>query len=164
MRLLSAIVLLVASVTHAHAPAPSIVGTWRLVAFTAPDSTGRQRAVWGEHPNGQIIYTADGRMSAQLYDPTRAKLGAIAFARPFLGPQPTYGGMYTYFGRWTLDTKAHTVSHHVEGAMAPDWIGGTLVRGYRFVTPDRLELRVMTDATGRTIENGSVLVWERIGR
>jgi len=28
--------------------------------------------------------------------------------------------------------------------------------------PDRLELRVITDAAGRTRENGSILVWERV--
>jgi hypothetical protein len=48
--------------------------------------------------------------------------------------------------------------------MAPDWSGRTLVRAYRFIGPDRLELRVITDAAGRTRDDGSILVWERVGK
>jgi Lipocalin-like domain len=143
-------------------PPDAIVGTWRLVSFLSPDSTGQQRPVWGEHPAGLIIYTSDGHVSAQLYDPRRPRLGDIANATPFAGAQAQYGGLYTYFGTFSVDGNAHTVSHHVEGAMAPDWVGSTLVRAYRFLGPDRLELRVVTDAAGRTVENGSMLVWERV--
>ena len=140
----------------------AIVGTWRLVSFLSPDSTGQQRPVWGEHPTGLIIYTSDGHVSAQLYDPRRPGPGDIGNATPFAGAQAQYGGLYTYFGTFSVDGTAHTVSHHVEGAMAPDWIGSTLVRSYRFIAPDRLELRVVTDAAGRKVENGSILVWERV--
>jgi len=137
---------------------------WHVAArlLSQPGSTGQQRPVWGEHPTGLIIYTSDGHVSAQLYDPHRPRLGEIANATPFSGAQAQYGGLYTYFGTFSVDGNAHTVSHHVEGAMAPDWVGSTLVRAYRFLGPDRLELRVVTDAAGRTVENGSILVWERV--
>jgi hypothetical protein len=145
-------------------PADPIVGTWRLVSFSSADSTGQHRPVWGDHPTGLIIYTSDGHVSAQLYDPRRPRVGEIANAPPSAAEQGRYGGLYTYFGTYTLDADAHTVSHHVEGAMAPDWVGSTLVRGYRFLGPDRVELRVITDAAGRRRDNGSLLVWERVRR
>jgi hypothetical protein len=151
--------------TTAGAQSPdALVGTWRLVSFLSPDSTGQQRPAWGPHPTGLIIYTSDGHVSAQLYDPRRPRVGDIANATPSAAPQASYGGLYTYFGTFSVDVTAHTVSHHVEGAMAPDWVGSTLVRAYRFSGPDRLELRVVTDAAGRTRENGSVLEWERVRR
>ena len=151
--------------TTATAQTPDVmVGTWRLVSFVSPDSTGQQRPVWGEHPTGLIVYTADGHVSAQLYDPRRPRAGEIAKETPSAPAQPGYSGLYTYFGTFSVDTKARTVSHHVEGAMAPDWIGRTLVRAYRFIGPDRLELRVITDAAGRTRDDGSILVWERVGK
>lgn len=68
----------------------------------------------------------------------------------------------TYFGTYAVDSAAGTVTHTVEGAMAPDWIGARLVRGYRFLTQDRIELRVITDATGQRTPNASVLMWERV--
>src|SRR4051794_10227762 len=97
----------------------SVIGTWRLVSFVIPDSKGPPRVVWGEHPTGLIIYTADGHVSAQLYDPRRPRLGEIANATPLTPAQPAYGGLYTYFGTFSVDVSAHRVSHHVEGAMAP---------------------------------------------
>jgi len=143
---------------------PSIVGTWRLVSFVAADSTGTYRPVWGDHPSGLIVYTADGHMAAQLYDPTRAKVGPMANASPLAPAQPSFAGLYTYFGTFVLDTVKHTVAHHVEGAMAPDWVGATLVREYRFLTPNRIELRVLTDPSGRPAAGQSILVWERTRR
>lgn len=53
-------------------------------------------------------------------------------------------GLTTYFGRYTVGTVSHTVTHVVEGAMSPDWIGGKLVRMYRFIPLGRIELRVVT--------------------
>ena len=137
---------------------PSIVGVWRVVSFVSGDASGKWQAAWGDHPSGLIIYTSDGHVSAQLYDPRRPKLGQVTMALPLDPVQPSYQGLYTYFGTYVVDARAHTVSHHVEGAMAPDWVGSTLVRGYRFLDVNRLELRVITDASGRTIVNGPVLV------
>ena len=44
--------------------------------------------------------------------------------------------------------------------MAPDWIGTKLTRSYRFIEPNRVELRVVADAQVAAI--GLVLTWERI--
>lgn len=139
-----------------------LIGTWRLVSFVSPDSTGQRRPARGDDPVGLIIYTADGHVSAQLYDPRRPRLGDITNATPFAPAQASYGGLYTYFGRFSIDEAAHTVSHHVEGAMAPDWVGSTLIRAYRFIDSNRIELRVISNAAGRTVATGSVLVWERV--
>ena len=154
--------LLLISASAGAQSQPSVVGTWRLVSYVAADSTGEYRPVWGDHPAGLIVYTADGHMAAQLYDPTRARLGPLSNASPLAATQPSFVGLYTYFGTFDLDTVKQTVSHHVEGAMAPDWVGATLVREYRFLTPDRIELRVLTDATGKPAAGESILVWERI--
>ena len=158
--------LLVALLTApASAQTPdTIVGTWQLVSFLSADPSGQQRPVWGDHPSGLIIYTSDGHVSAQLYDPRRSRGAQTGDATPSPGAASRYGGLYTYFGTYAVDASAHTVSHHVQGAMAPDWVGSTLVRGYRFTGPDRLELRVITDASGRRHDNGSILLWERVRR
>lgn len=54
------------------------------------------------------------------------------------------------------------VPHRVEGAMAPEWIGRTLVCGYRFLPGNRIELRVITGPDGRPTTTGQMLVWERV--
>lgn len=141
---------------------PSLVGAWRLVSFVRTDSTGAVQPVWDDRPTGLIIYTANGSMAAQLYDSRRPPLGV---ARERVAPEAARTallGLTTYFGTYTVDRTAGTVAHTVEGAMLPDWIGGTLVRAYRFLGPDRVELRVVTDASGQRVANGAVLLWQRV--
>jgi hypothetical protein len=64
-------------------------------------------------------------------------------------------------GRYRVDASRGTVTHVIEGAMSPDWIGTELVRGYRFRGPNRVELRVVTTAEGQAAGD-TVLVWERV--
>ena len=141
--------------------APEIVGTWRLVSMVRVDSAGKTVPFWDDHPAGLIIYTADGHMAAQLYDTRRPRLGVRWDAASPDAVRAAYAGLVSYFGTYTLDRAAGTVTHNVEGAMTPDWAGTALVRAFRFVTPNRLELRVISNG-GQRATNGSMLVWQRI--
>ncbi|MBK8247120.1 MAG: lipocalin-like domain-containing protein [Gemmatimonadetes bacterium] len=76
----------------------------------------------------------------------------------------TLAGLFAYFGRYTIDTVTRRVSHQVEGAFLQDWVGATLIREYRFISDNLVELRVVHDEAGRTPANPTVLVWERVGR
>ena len=62
---------------------------------------------------------------------------------------------------FVVGAARRTVTRSIEGAMAPDWIGTELVRGYRFLAPNRVELRLLTAAEGPSVGN-TVLVWERV--
>jgi hypothetical protein len=130
-----------------------------------PGSGGNPTSYWNERALGLIIYTADGHVAAQLYDSRRRRLGVRWEAASPEAAHAAYVGLITYFGTYSVDRASATITHNVEGAMAPDWIGNTLIRAYRFLTPDRLELRVVTDAgTGPRAADGTILVWERIRR
>ncbi len=139
---------------------PSLVGAWRLISMTSPDASGAHRPYWGEKPSGFLLYTADGRVAAQVYDTRRARLGVAWQSADAEAARAQYAGLSTYFGTYAVDPKAHTVTHAVEGAMVPDWIGSRLVRAYRFVDADHVELRVVAD--GQITADGLVLQWERI--
>jgi hypothetical protein len=45
-----------------------------------------------------------------------------------------------YWGTFTLDSAAGTVTHHVMGADRANWIGSDQVRQFRFEGEDRLVL------------------------
>jgi hypothetical protein len=165
MRPFALALLTVAVATALPAQArPTFVGTWKLVSAVQPDSTGAPRPMLGDQPLGRISYTADGHMAAQLYDSHRARLGKAPGAADPALVRAAFLGLTTYFGRYTLDTIAHTVTHKVEGAFNPDWIGGTLVRSYRFLAGDRLELTVVSNIEGVKPQRPGVLVWERVGK
>jgi hypothetical protein len=140
----------------------SIVGTWRLVSFLAVDGQGAA-PYWDAAATGLIIYTADGYVAAQLYDARRPRLGKEWEQADPSTARTLFAGLATYYGRYTVDTEASTVTHLVEGAMSPDWVGSRLVRSYRFLGPDRIELGILTNAEGQPATNRMVLVWERVG-
>ncbi len=140
---------------------PSLVGAWRLVSVEVADASGGRRPYWNEQPSGLLIYTADGHMAAQLYDSGRPRLGVPWESASPEAARRAFVGLSTYFGTYTVDVKAKTVTHVVEGAMAPDWIGAKLVRSYRFLDPNRIELSVVPDA--QVVTSGMVLVWHRAG-
>lgn len=111
-------------------------GAWRLVSPVS---------------DGIIYYDPSGQMSVQT---------AVRKPRPRAGEKPTadealtaIDGYIAYFGTYTIDEKAQTVTHYQVGTVQP---GGAsaLVRGYEF-SGDRLILRPV----GRSGE----IVWQRIG-
>jgi len=42
-----------------------------------------------------------------------------------------FEGHVSYFGTYTIDTSARTVTHHVRGASYPNWMGHDQIRYYR---------------------------------
>ena len=142
--------------------APSIVGTWRLVSFMTGDDQGGACHYWDERATGLLVYTADGHVTAQLYDARRPTIGKEWEQVDPSMARTLFAGLATYYGRYTVDAEVSTVTHVVEGAMSPDWVGGRLVRSYRFLDPNRIELGVVTNADGQPATNRMVLVWERV--
>jgi hypothetical protein len=126
------------------------VGTWRLVSISPQESS-----TFGEHPTGLIYYDANGHMAVQIA-PDRKRPSWPSNTSP--SPEQALSavtGYIAYFGTYTIDNAAHTVTHHREGALnlsVPD-----LVRQFEFASGDRLML------TPREQENQGIrLVWERL--
>ena len=117
--------------------AKRFIGTWRLVS----DSS-----------TGLMYYDALGNMAAQVM-PGRA--------RPkYAGVQPTpdeakeaLTGYLAYFGSYSVNERAHTITHHRKGNINPGQIDDDAVRRYEFVSGDRLILTPV-DSTNR-------ITWER---
>src|SRR5262249_30621018 len=136
--------------------------TWRLVSMVNPDAGGGAKPYWDDRPLGLLVYTADGHVSAQLYDSRRAPLGARWGTVPGDAARAAYAGVITFFATYPIDVAAQTATRQVEGAMGPDWIGRNPLGAYRFRTPDRLELRTLPSGDGARGPTGTVLVWERV--
>lgn len=125
------------------------IGTWRLVSIQA-DSQGAVNR--GPRPTGYISYDATGHMAVQI-QPDRPR---ASWSRRTPTPQEALDavrGYTAYFGTWTLDPKAGTVTHHREGALNFDT--KEYVRRYEFVGKDRLRLTPV-DLSGVS------LLWERV--
>ncbi len=136
----------------ADASAPDLVGSWHLESWTL--ANGRPRCSEEEGGvSGIIAYTSDGHMSAQLGCP-----GVDTSDLSSLSPQAAAAALsrrhFSYYGRYTLDRSAQTVTHHVEGSSSAPFVGSDQVRWFVFEGPDRLVLS--PDEGGR-----QRLVWLR---
>src|SRR4029453_16921374 len=81
---------------------------------------------------GQVIYPADGRMSAQL-----VRAGRTLFASDDYRGAPTdivveaFQQYFGYFGSYKVDAGAGTVTHFIEGAWFPNLENTAQVRTFR---------------------------------
>jgi hypothetical protein len=158
--------LLMTVAVDAQTPAPRpaataaqrIVGSWQLMTRTVKRADGSTviDPVLGEKPTGRLVYDASGVMSLQMMRTGRkdaistpANAKDTANARVILGYD-------SYFGRYTVDEKAGTVTHHVEGSLFPEDLGDNWVRPFT-LNGDTLTLR-LTGEDGLT----RTLVFQRV--
>lgn len=130
-----------------------LIGTWRLVAQYTDYPDGRRVETRGPNPVGIIMYDALGNMSVQLMR-TDDRAGDYYDLRELA---TGLEGYHAYFGTYTVDETAQTVTHHIVGAAYPGYRGSDQVRHYAF-DGDQLTLTVL--ATGDDTQR--VIVWERL--
>jgi hypothetical protein len=105
---------------------------------------------------GQISYTNDGRMSAQLMRPPSERFANEDWRQALTEEKSVaWQNYFGYFGSFSIDAVNHAVTHHIEGSWFPNLIGTEQVRYFRF-EGDRLILDADT-------EWGKVhIVWQKI--
>jgi hypothetical protein len=130
-----------------------IVGTWQLMTRTVSraDGTVIIDPVLGEKPTGRLVYDASGAMMLQMMRTGRKEaISAAANPKDTLNPRVILG-YDSYFGRYTVDEKAGTVTHHVEGSLFPEDLGDDWVRPFT-LQGDTLTLRLTgEDGLTRTL-------------
>jgi hypothetical protein len=110
------------------------VGAWRYVGATVD---GKPDVARGTNPKGLIVYDPSGHMAVHVTPekPTKS------------------AGVVAYFGAYSIDERAGTVTHHKHASVQPG-DGGDVVRAYEFAG-DRLILRPVE-------AKNSAIIWERI--
>jgi hypothetical protein len=126
--------------------ANKLLGAWRYVG-TRINGGNWDR---GANPKGMIYYGPHGEMAVQIApDVKRSRAGAVMTPDEAFSAVKDY---IAYFGTYTVDETAGTVTHHRHNSLQPG-DSGDLVRRYEF-NGDRLVLR----APNSTLE----VTWERI--
>ncbi len=142
------------------------VGAWKLVSIEGnpPGLPG-----FFDRPTGQLIYDPSGRVSAQIVTKAdRKPFPPYNKGTSMATPEEkaaAFDGYTAYFGTYTIDAKAGTVTHHLEGTLVPGRQGTDNVRWFEFQGDDRLLLIPVEDGKGGTIARKDAtfrLLWERI--
>ena len=143
----------------ARAGGSPLLGTWKLQSLVYEVlATGELSMPFGDHPNGYLSYSPDGRMYVILVVEDRSKPRDLV---------PTdeekvqlEGSMVAYAGTYTVDGEK--VVHHVDISWNESWTGTDQVRFYK-VDGDTLTI---TTAPGRIPFTGeqrrAVLVWKKV--
>jgi len=121
-----------------------LIGTWRLIGYESSDPEARQ--VRGPAPTGLLYYDNTGHMAVQIA-PDRVRRPFTGPASGiFTGPRPTpaealdaISGYGAYFGTYSVDERARTVTHKRLGNLNPAALGD-FVRRYEFRNGDELVL------------------------
>ena len=133
-----------------------LVGHWTLVSYEGVAADGTRTLPFG-NALGRLSYTADGQMEGQVMRPGRSPVSLTDGETRRL--RAAYTGYIAYFGTYIVGEDGQTVTHHVEGALNPAWVGGQQVRRVRF-DGDLLVLQADVVKGDQTIRHE--LTWRRL--
>lgn len=136
---------LIVEAVWAQSP-PSIIGTWKLVAFENHNADGSVIYPFGKKPTGYFVYDPTGHLSVQIMrDPPVKDVPGLMQGK---AEPDTYKEAFlayaAYFGTYTVDLVKGVVVHHVEGANRPDYIGMDEPRPFR-IAGDHLFIEIRRD-------------------
>jgi hypothetical protein len=121
-----ALLVLMSALTSCAAPASRgarelMLGSWELQSRTVARAEGGTIAdpVLGAQPIGRLFYDASGHMALQMM--RQGRTGAISSPETSDGARSARVvlGYDAYFGTFTVDETAGTVTHHVESSLFP---------------------------------------------
>jgi hypothetical protein len=101
-------------------------------------------------------------MAAQLMRPDRPIAIDCGMSAPASSENSqSINGYDAYFGTYTVDETSHTVTHHLEGALAAADVGKNLVREFQ-LSGNKLTIIVRTNSPKEKQKQIRTLVWERV--
>ncbi len=140
----------------------TLPGTWQLLSRIDVTASGERRAEpsLGEDPLSLLIYDRSGNFAAQFMRRDRSvempegPSGAKNNSR-------AQGGYDAYFGTYTIDDAAGSVTQHLLGALSRENVGSVLTRAME-VQGDTLIIKLDTSAADGTSVTRT-LTWRRVG-
>lgn len=115
-------------------PDSRVEGIWRLVEYHDWNTDGTEIESLGNQAPGTFVYSPEGNLSLHIMtqfdrplvnsETSNAELGEIY--RPYIG----------YFGTYSVDYEAMTITHNIEGAKLPNRIGRAATRTFYFDNGD----------------------------
>ena len=117
----------------AHSIVTQLIGTWDLVEWLERRADGTVTYPLGEGARGQLLYSTDGHVAAQLVRADRVRFESDDW-RGASGADAgrAFKEYFGYFGTYSIDLQRHAVVHHVDGAWFPNVEGSDQLRRFRF--------------------------------
>ena len=143
--------------------AKRLLGAWRLISV---EGTSLLQPRVYDRPTGMIVYEPSGRMAVQIASIGERKRFAKGVATGTMEEKAAAFDSYiAYYGNYTIDAKAGTITHHLQDSLSPDMRGRDLVRYFELQGENRIVLLPAEDGKGGLLPRKDVkrkLVWERL--
>jgi hypothetical protein len=139
-----------------------LVGAWKLESYVEKPIDGSEPFhPMGEKPEGIIMYTPDGYMSAQIMRPGRLQFASGDW---FRGTDEEIKnealGYIAYSGPYGVDEDKQTLTHSMYVSLFPNWLGQTQPRVVK-IEGDMLHLSSAVPITSGGKKTMSYLSWRR---
>lgn len=139
----------------------SLLGSWNLISFEFIRDDGQVTHPYGEQPQGQLLYTPQGRMGVHIQRRHRLAARSDDWTEALPAEIATaFHGSIGYAGSFTVDEEQGCVYHDVELASFMNQEGTRQVRFYE-LDGDTLTLRAAPRRLNGAMTS-TCLVWERI--
>jgi Lipocalin-like domain len=112
-----------------------IVGTWILESVYDQTADGVKHNPWGDGVKGQAIYTSDGHFSWFIMSANRPKADT--------DPRQPVGPIIAYWGTYTINEEAKTITDKIERCSFPQWDGGGGTVNIAFPTDNEYQFTVI---------------------
>jgi hypothetical protein len=141
--------------------ASRLTGVWTLVGYSHQQAGREDTYPLGAQPEGFLIYTPEGFVSAQLMKPGRSRFQSTDWHE---GTPEEYkeagSGYIAYCGIFEVDEENETVTHIPSVALLPNLIHGRQLRLVT-LTDENLTLRAAGSSEANVVT--SVLHWKKAG-
>jgi Lipocalin-like domain len=145
--------------------ASDLAGAWQLVSVETVRPSGEVISpYYGKHPQGLIVYDPSGWMSVQIVSDPKPTVPKDDTREGFRGSPlaeraAAADGYYAYFGTYSVDAAASTVTHHIKQSLYPGERGEESVRHFDIVN-DQLILIAKAHEMGE--DHQRRLTWQRV--
>jgi hypothetical protein len=132
-----------------------LVGTWTLVSWEQQRPDGSKFQRFGTNPKGVNIFDANGRFAVIFLHPDLPKIASSDPSTPTPDEQKALvGRSIAYYGTYTVDEGAKTITLNVEASTFPNQVGGDNRRTVMALTGDELKYQNTRPLTGGQINTG----------
>ena len=129
--------------------AKRLIGTWRLVDVV----NEKGEKIRGPNPTGFIMYDDSGNMAVQMMPDWERPKFALGKSTPEQA-KAAVDAYSAYFGTYTVDEKAETVTHHRKGNVNPgdlsDLVRQPIFQGNRLIL--------------KALNSNNSIIWERASK
>lgn len=137
-----------------------IVGTWKLKSIFFRNENDQPINLYGENPNGILMYDNYGYMNAQIGFSNREHMSSDKLTGGTDKEKlKAFDTFMAYYGKY-YEKEPGVIIHQVEGCLIPNWVGEDEIR---YCKIDKNLLYISTPET--LINNFKTkieVIWERV--